>query len=160
MNIDNFDYIVAKVAKIYFNELFGNDFVKFENDEINTSLNYGYAILRGIIKQTIIAKGLIPPLGLWHKSQFNNYNLADDIIEVFRPLVDYVTFHFVIKDDNFTSEERSYLQRVIFQKVKYNNSNLEYVDCLNIYIDQIAKYMNKEIKDITFPITDSELYEY
>lgn len=156
----NFDNIEAQVAKLYFKELFGKKFVRFVDDEINTSLNYGYAIMRSVIKQMIVAKGLIPPLGIWHKSQFNNYNLADDIIEVFRPMVDYVTYHFIIKDDDFTIDERCYLQNTIFQKVKYGKNVFEYKECLNLYIDQISKYMNREISNISFPITDSELYEY
>ncbi len=160
INKDNFDNIEAQVAKIYFNELFGNDFIRFKDDEINASLNYGYAILRGNIKQVIVAKGLIPSLGLWHKNQFNNYNLADDVIEVFRPMVDYVTFHFLIKDDDFTNKERQYLQNILFQKVKYGNNTFEYIDCLSLYVDQIIKYMNKEITELDFPITDSEVYEY
>ncbi len=160
INKENFDNIEAQVAKCYFNELFGNDFIRFKDDEINASLNYGYAILRGNIKQVIVAKGLIPSLGLWHKNQFNNYNLADDIIEVFRPMVDYVTFHLVIKDDDFSKEERQYLQNIIFQKIRYGNNTFEYIECLSLYVDQIIKYMNKEITSIDFPTTDSEIYEY
>lgn len=157
---DNFESIEAIVAKIYFNELFGEDFVRFRSDEINSSLNYGYAMLRGVIKQTIVGKGLIPPLGLWHKSQFNNFNLADDIIEVYRPMVDYVTYHFTIRDDKFTKEERIYLQNVIFQKVKYEKNIFEFRDNLELYINQIISYMNGKNKNINFPILDSRIYEY
>ncbi len=157
---DNFENIEAIVARLYFNELFGKDFIRGMEGEINLSLNYGYAILRSIIKQTIVAKGLIPSIGLWHKSQFNNFNLSDDIIEVFRPMVDYITFHFLIRDEDFITEEKIYLQNSIFQKVKYGNNIFEYRDCVNLYIDQIIKYMNKEIKEIIIPILDSELYEY
>lgn len=160
INKNNFENVEAIVAKIYFKELFGEEFIRFKEDEINASLNYGYTILRSIIKQTIVAKGLVPPLGLWHKSQFNNYNLADDIIEVFRPMVDYVTYHFTIKDNEFSKIERIYLQNVIFQKIKYNNQTFEYQECLEHYINDITRFMNGSIKTISLPKLDSRLYEY
>ncbi len=160
INNNNLEQVEAIVSKMYFRELFGDEFIRFRDDEINLSLNYGYSILRSVIKQMIVAKGLIPPMGLWHKSQFNNFNLADDIIEVFRPMIDYVSYHFLIKDDDFTNEERLYLQNVIFQKVIFNNKKYEFKDCLNMYIDDIIRYMNKEHKKISIPITDSRLYEY
>lgn len=148
------------MAKLYFKELFGKDFIRFVDDEINSSLNYGYAIIRGVIKQIVVAKGLLPALGLWHKSQFNNYNLADDIIEVYRPMVDFVTYHFTIRDNEFTNEERIYLQNVVFQKIRINNSVFEYCDSIENYVEQIIKFMNRDSNEIIFPITDSELYEY
>lgn len=152
--------VEAVVAKLYFNQLFGDEFIRFKDDEVNAALNYGYAILRGVIKQYIVAKGLIPALGLWHKSQYNNYNLADDVIEVFRPIVDFVVYHLIIKDDDFTKEERIYLQNTIFQKVRYNNKTFEYGECLNLFLDQILKYMNRDTNEVQLPKLDCRLYEY
>jgi CRISPR-associated protein Cas1 len=111
IDITNFELKEAVIAKIYFNCLFGTKFSRIDDSEINMSLNYGYALLRSKIKQIICAKGLIPALGLWHKNQFNNFNLADDIIEVYRPMVDYIIYMFLIKDDNFSNEKRVYLKR-------------------------------------------------
>lgn len=160
IDIENFEYMEAVIAKLYFQELFGKDFIRFEDDEINQSLNYGYAILRGIIKQYLSAKGLQPSLGLWHKSQFNNFNLADDIIEVYRPMVDFITYHFIVKDDQFTKEERMVLQNVMFQKVRINNSKIDYIESVNQYINQIIGYMNYESDNLSIPRTDSDIYEY
>lgn len=75
-------------AKMYFREIFGNDFIRFDNDVCNSALNYGYAILRSTISSIVIAKGYIGNIGLFHKGKSNMFNLSDDIIEVFRPIVD------------------------------------------------------------------------
>jgi CRISP-associated protein Cas1 len=51
-------------------------------------MNYGYAILRGAIARGLVAHGFLPSIGLFHRSEQNAFNLADDVIEPFRPLVD------------------------------------------------------------------------
>lgn len=71
-----------------FCKLYGLGFSRGDDHIINAALNYGYAIVRGMIARSIICYGLEPSLGLFHSSELNSYNLADDFIEVFRPVVD------------------------------------------------------------------------
>ena len=85
----------AKAAAIYFRALFGNSFSrKIESfadgilGTINGALNYGYAIVRGMIVRSLCIGGLHPALGLFHCNQFNPFNLADDLIEPYRIFVD------------------------------------------------------------------------
>lgn len=75
-------------AKLYFNYLFENFQRRDISDWRNSALNYGYSIIRGVIARDLSASGLIPALGLHHKNQLNAFNLADDLIEPFRPFVD------------------------------------------------------------------------
>ena len=82
----------AIASRIYFQELYSNTFKRFDEDGINSALNYGYMILRAIISSKIVVKGFHPSLGFHHKSQFNAYNFSDDIIEIFRPMVDYLVY--------------------------------------------------------------------
>ena len=82
----------AIASRIYFQELYSNNFRRFDKDGVNSALNYGYMVLRAIISSKIVAKGFHPSLGLHHKSQFNAYNFSDDIIEIFRPMVDYLVY--------------------------------------------------------------------
>lgn len=56
----------------------------------NNILNYGYAILRAVVARSIVASGLLPTLGIFHRNQYNAYCLADDIMEPYRPFVDRV----------------------------------------------------------------------
>jgi CRISP-associated protein Cas1 len=78
----------GQAAAFYFVQLFGTGFHRAENRWINAALDYGYAVLRGAIARGLVAHGLHPTLGLFHASEQNAFNLADDLIEPFRPLVD------------------------------------------------------------------------
>jgi len=75
-------------AKVYFNALFGHDFGRRDDNQINSALNYGYAILLSSVAREIVSAGYITQLGIHHINEFNHYNLASDIMEAFRPLVD------------------------------------------------------------------------
>lgn len=78
----------ATAARIYFIALFGRYFNREQDNNYNSALNYGYAIIRGAIARSIVSYGYLPFVGIHHKSELNNYNLADDFIEPFRPIVD------------------------------------------------------------------------
>lgn len=56
---------------------------------LNAALNYGYGVVRAQIIRSILAAGLHPPLALHHKNRSNYFALADDLIEPFRPVVDF-----------------------------------------------------------------------
>ena len=74
-------------ARTYFDKLLG-DATRRKPIWHNSALNYGYAIVRGSLARAIVARGLITELGINHHSELNQYNLVDDLIESFRPLVD------------------------------------------------------------------------
>lgn len=75
-------------AQVYFKTLFGKNFTRNKEISINAYLNYGYSIVRGVIARSIAAYGFNPEKGIFHKNEFNNFNLADDFIEPYRPLID------------------------------------------------------------------------
>lgn len=79
-------------AKVYFNLLFGQDFIRGADDNTNIALDYGYSILLSILNREIVSKGYITPLGLNHRSEFNQFNLSCDLMEVYRPLVDEIVY--------------------------------------------------------------------
>lgn len=78
----------GQAAAFYFVRLFGDGFHRAEERWTNAALDYGYAVLRGAIARGLVAHGLHPTIGLFHDSEQNAFNLADDLIEPFRPLVD------------------------------------------------------------------------
>ena len=88
---------------------------------VNSAMNYAYAIIRGLIARSIVCYGLEPSLGMFHHSELNGFNLADDLIEVFRPLVDlYVASHFDISevDADLTPQ----IKRGLFNIINYDMS--------------------------------------
>ncbi|ATD64699.1 type II CRISPR-associated endonuclease Cas1 [Neisseria weixii] len=78
----------AQAAALYFQVLFGERFTRTEDNEINAHLNYAYAVLRAAVARSLVLYGWLPALGLFHKSELNPFNLADDFIEPLRPLAD------------------------------------------------------------------------
>lgn len=82
----------AQASSYYFPQLFGAGFHRAKDCWVNAALDYGYAIIRGAIARGLVAHGFQPSVGLFHRSEQNAFNLADDLIEPFRPLVDLHVF--------------------------------------------------------------------
>lgn len=80
--------VEARAAREYWGRLFPA-FVRENGDDLrNMLLNYGYAVVRAGVARALVAHGLLPSLGLHHDSVANGFNLADDVVEPFRPVVD------------------------------------------------------------------------
>lgn len=94
----------AHAAKLYWSFLFGKGFQRFNNQsQISSALNYGYAVLRACMARSVVATGLLPSLGLHHCNNLNAFNLVDDLLEPFRPFIDYKVYELkngMEQDDN------------------------------------------------------------
>ena len=113
--------IEAISASYYFKELFGKDFYRNNSeDNRNIALNYGYSILRSSIIRYIIAYGLNPSFGMWHSSELNAFNLADDLIEPFRPIVDKYVLKNINKNNPISSINKQELVALLYSKIKNN----------------------------------------
>ena len=87
--LDDSSNVEANAAALYFKTLFGEGFSRKVKHKIhNALLDYGYAIVRGCVIRSVCMSGLLTWAGIKHSNQFNQFNLCDDIIEVFRPFVD------------------------------------------------------------------------
>lgn len=90
--------IEAQAAKKYWGLLFGDKFRRdIDEPGVNGLLNYGYAIVRAMIARAIVGSGLHPALGVFHQNQYNGLCLADDLMEPFRPWIDWLVFDLVMK---------------------------------------------------------------
>ena len=138
-------------AKMYFRALFGNDFIRFEEDVINAGLNYGYSIFRSLITSIIVAKGYLANIGIFHKGKTNMFNLSDDIIEVFRPMVDNYVFNNLTDEILFKQQHREDLINLTNYKVKIDGRKQTIANAINIYLDSIFKYLNEEEEFVIFP---------
>src|SRR5579885_2212492 len=84
--------VEARAARFYWGRLFA-DYVRDDpSDRRNKLLNYGYAVVRAGVARALVASGLIPAFGLAHDGAANAFNLADDLVEPFRPFVDRLAF--------------------------------------------------------------------
>lgn len=78
----------AQASAYYFPQVFGRSFTRSQKIWTNAALDYGYAVLRGACARALVAHGMLPSIGLFHSSEQNAFNLADDLIEAYRPVVD------------------------------------------------------------------------
>lgn len=94
------DNLEAQGAQRYWPKLFGKGFRRDRGaNDANALLNYGYAIVRAACARAAVASGLIPSLGVWHRNRSNPFCLADDLLEPWRPIVDW-TVHGIMADAN------------------------------------------------------------
>lgn len=139
-------------SKMYFRELFGKSFIRFSEDPINAGLDYGYAIFRSMISTLLVSKGLLPNLGIFHRGKQNSFNLSDDIIEVFRPLVDHYVFNHMLNAGLLTYEHRKNLIDLTTNKIEMGGKYYSIPQCIIIYIDIILKcFESNDIENFFAP---------
>ncbi|WP_434799172.1 type II CRISPR-associated endonuclease Cas1 [Terrisporobacter vanillatitrophus] len=131
-------------AKVYFNSLFGMDFTRDSSSEINSALDYGYAILLSSFNKEIVANGYLTQLGIHHKNEFNYFNLSSDLMEPFRPIIDDIVYF--NKDNYFDKDFKLKLIDVLNTKVSINNGNYYLPNAISLYLGSITKAL--EANDI------------
>jgi CRISPR-associated protein Cas1 len=95
------DNLEAQGAQRYWPLLFGKEFRRDRAAEgINALLNYGYAVVRAAAARAVVASGLIPSLGVFHKNRSNPFCLADDLLEPYRPFVDWRVKRMTIESES------------------------------------------------------------
>lgn len=137
-------------AKVYFNRLFGNDFTRNNENSENAGLNYGYAIIHALIVRTIVGKGYLSEVGIHHINEYNQYNLASDFIEVFRPLIDYIVVTLI--DGPFDKSHRRALLDVLNKKIFIRNGEYFLSQVIQIYIEHCIHFLNQgDEESLLFP---------
>ena len=123
-------------AKVYFNAVFGMDFSRTQDIPLTAALNYGYRIILSGMAKEIVSLGYCTQIGVCHENQFNQFNLACDLMEPFRIIIDRLVFSMQISE--FTSEEKYKLLDVLNKEV-YINGNKEYLSkAVRIYVKSVC----------------------
>lgn len=137
-------------AKVYFNALFGKDFVRSESDKINIMLNYGYAVLLSTVSKEIVNNGYLTQLGIHHKNEYNPYNLSCDLMEPFRIIID--AFVFYNNEREFNLDFKLDLINIFNNTFKYNGKNYTLKDIITFYVKNTLEVLekNKEYKDFIY----------
>lgn len=143
-------------AKVYFHELFGLDFVRKRNAEDikNSSLNYIYQVIRAKLAQEIVAHGYLPTIGIFHSSEYNYFGLADDFIEVYRPILDYYVIELINKEEvtYLTPYFKEKLLNILYEPILYGNTKHKIIESIRLFVVNITDSItNKKIEDLIFP---------
>lgn len=135
-------------AKMYFRSLFGSNFIRFFDDNVNAALNYGYTIIASAIIRNLAVYGLNTYLGIHHSSKINNFNLAYDFLEPYRSVVD--KFVYDNKDDivlPLSFEFRKKLINLLNEEVLHQNKKYTIEYSIGLLIKSYIKsFSTGEIK--------------
>ena len=128
-------------AKVYFNALFGLDFTRTTDCSVNSALNYGYSIILSAFTREITANGYITQLGLFHDNMFNQFNLASDLMEPLRVLVDKEVLE--MKFEEFEVDEKRRLVNILNHEVVIDGK-VQYVNnAVKIYCKSVFDALNE-----------------
>ena len=137
----------AITARKYFMTLFDKTFVRRDNNAVNGALDYGYAILLASFNREIAVNGYLSYLGIHHHSEENCFNLASDLMEPFRPFVDYwVKAHEKIKQ--LTPDIKYGLVELLSLEIEYNNKKTILSNAISEYVHDCLCFLNEKTKEL------------
>ncbi len=133
----------AHAAMIYWRILFDNFRRNNANDIRNSALDYGYSVVRSAVARSISATGFIPAFGFHHKSELNAFNLADDLIEPFRPFVDFEVYllnkNYTSTGTELSSQMRIELVGILNKQVSFNDKQTTLLNAIKQVVFSLLK---------------------
>lgn len=126
-------------AKYYFRKLFGKDFLREVESPTNAALNFGYTVLLSMVNREVVCNGCITQLGIKHSNQFNPHNLSCDIMEPFRPYVDFLVYQLNPK----TLDKEIKYKLIDISNIKIQLDQEYYlINALKQYVSDVINCMN------------------
>jgi len=172
---NHFEYLASKVlsgdttnmegvaAQQYWKDFFEIDFKRERfGDYPNNFLNYGYAILRAATARALSGSGLLCTFGIHHKSKYNAFALADDIMEPFRPLVDQKVIEIMqnFEEQELNTQIKSELLQVLTATVYFKEEKSPLMVALQKTASSLQQCFTGDRKKIKYPklwnLTDTE----
>lgn len=151
------DNIEARGARAYWQNLFGDSGFRRDREGggANALLNYGYAVLRAIIARGVCASGLHPALGIHHHNRYDNFCLASDLMEPFRPLVDKTVCDLMRQREGDRSElnreERQELINVFAGRVRVEGARMTFFQGVSRLTASLADVYRKQRNNLVLP---------
>ena len=134
----------AYASRIYFQYLF-NSFGRKDDTIINSALNYGYAVIRGCVARTLATFGLNPAMGIHHANELNAFNLADDLMEVFRPVVDlFVITNITQENTELTSQDKVNILRILHFDMGIGSCHKTVKNCIEEIVAGFSSFCHKK----------------
>jgi CRISPR-associated protein Cas1 len=142
----------GQAAAFYFTQLFGQGFYRAEERWVNAALDYGYAVLRGAIARGLVAHGMHPPIGLFHASEQNAFNLADDLIEPFRPLVDlHVAKNPAFTEGDLSPQAKAELVALLNVDVGMPQGKMSALSAIEYAVESLARLFEQGNSELELP---------
>lgn len=156
----NVDYNESLAAKEYFG-FYHEGLNRRAEDPINSRLNYGYAVVRSAIARKLVATGFHPTFGIHHDNQLNAFNLADDLIEPYRAMVDLIAHENIGSNVQLTKSERRELAYVLHNACIIDGIKVNLLTAIDMTIESLKRIIlddsNENLKlPIIIPIENME----
>lgn len=132
-------------ARTYFASLFGNQFSRQDNSDINAGLDYVYSLILSMFAREIVLNGCMTQFGLKHSNKFNDFNLACDFMEPFRVVIDSIVYE--NKERPFDLIKRSVLD-IFTMTYRYKDQNMYLSNIISDYTKQLIKVLNDETERV------------
>lgn len=142
----------AAAAGVYFAALFGPGFSRDLDNDINAALNYGYSVVLSKISREIVSKGYLTQVGIQHRGELNPWNLSCDLMEPFRPFVDYVVL--TSGASSFDTSLRRLLIDLVNRKLLFNGGGYKAASVMGSYVEDCLDALNRRI-----PVENIKMYE-
>lgn len=144
------DNLEAQSAVIYFSGLFGTHFRrKEEGNAINIHLNYAYSVMRSAVARSLVLYGWLPQLGLFHHSELNAFNLANDFIEPFRPIVDLLVWSLLEKGlltTNLSPISKQQLIKILHHQLYFNQEKVSVLTAIDKTVPLYKLHLFKKMQ--------------
>lgn len=144
---DNVDYNEALAAKEYF-EFYHEGLNRRTEDPINSRLNYGYAVVRSLIARSLVSTGFHPAFGIHHDSQLNAFNLADDLIEPYRAIVDLVAHENIASNVQLSKNERRELSHVLYNACSVDGIKVNVMSAIDMMVESLKRIILENSNEI------------
>lgn len=120
----------------------------------NNLLNYGYSILRALVARSLVGSGLLPTMGIHHRNQYNDYCLADDVMEPYRPFVDKAVYDIIANGetmDELNTSIKRQLLAIPQMDVLIDGDRHPLMVAVERSTASLAKCFEGKIKKIIYP---------
>lgn len=148
------DNIEAQGARRYWSRVFGEDFRRDrEAGGVNGFLNYAYTLLRSATARAVLAAGLHPSLGLHHSNDQNPMRLVDDLMEPFRPLMDWRVLRLWRKGaETLMPEGKRELAHSLYLDLDTEAGSTPVMVCLQRLANSLAQVFSGEREQLDLPL--------
>lgn len=106
-------------------------------------LDYGYAIVRAGVARSAVSGGWLVSRGIHHSSDLNAFNLVDDLLEPFRPIVDMLVYSCDI-EQGLSSENKRRLVRIFECEVNVGGKKHSVQSAIEAEIDSLKRAVKEK----------------
>lgn len=148
------DNIEAQAARRYWPLLMGDEFRRDQGaGGSNAMLNYGYTVMRSSMARAVVGAGLHPSIGMHHSHAGNAMRLVDDLMEPFRPIIDFQVWQ-LIRDghESVTKDVKKALVHALYNDMNTLAGVTPVTVCMQRLAVSLAQVYLGERKNLDLPL--------